>query len=427
MRRRTSRAGRFAAVVGVLVTSVLVTSTPPAAAEGQQFVDVFLNYTCAFPNGPRAAGVEINGTFPARGAPGELLTPTGISINVNLPDESVADLQAIGAATVGGTTRLAVSVTEDTVIDAGWPDVPIFDTPIITGLPLGLSAFSDMPSVAMGNNGSAVFSAGALTLTLHPLRDDGTPTDPDTITAACTLDEGQDPTIATVGPPLVLPPGCAEITGGIPTCAYVNGFATVRKLGASVKVEPGLTNVAIVNPTVDGDILRSDNPAEIVGGRFPPMDGTFFGFGFVPIEAKMEMIQVGPMNIHTEGLAVPPFDFSVRAESQLDIHVISAKINGVPLLNIGPNCHTVTPVNTVLTGGTPDYTNILLGGPLSGVIDIPPFAGCGTTEDLSPLFTGTVSGPGNVVHVVQGAVCAPVDGFGTCPPVPAEITPPGAR
>jgi hypothetical protein len=31
------------------------------------------------------------------------------------------------------------------------------------------------------------------------------------------------------------------------------------------------------------------------------------------------------------------------------------------------------------------------------------------------------------VHVVQGAVCAPVDGFGTCPPVPAEITPPGAR
>jgi hypothetical protein len=225
----------------------------------------------------------------------------------------------------------------------------------------------------------------------------------------------------------VLPPGCAEITGGIPTCAYVNGFATVRKLGASVKVEPGLTNVAIVNPTVDGDLLRSDNPAEIVGGRFPLMDGTFLGFGFVPIEAKMEMIQVGPMNIHTEGLAVPPFDFSVRAESKLDLHVISASVNGVPLLNIGPNCHTVTPVNTVLTGGTPDYTNILLGGPLAGTIDIPPFTGCGTTEDLSRLFTGMVSGPGNTVKVAQGPVCAPVDGFGTCPPVPAEITPPGIR
>ena len=427
MRARARRAGRFAAVCAVLAASVLASGTPPAAAEGSQFIDVFLNYTCAFPAGPRAASVEINGTFPARAAEGEEIVPTAISINVNLPDESIADLQAIGAASVGGTTRLAVTVTEDTVFDAGWPDVPIFDVPVITGLPLGLSAFSDMPPVTMGNNGSAVFTAGDIALNLVPLREDGTPTDPPTVAAACTLDEGQDPTLATIGPPLVLPPGCAEITGGIPTCAYVNGFATVRKLGASVKVEPGLTNVAIVNPTVDGDILRSDNPAEIVGGRFPPMVGTFLGFGFVPIEAKMEMIQVGPMNIHTDLQAVPPFNFTVRAESQLDIHVISASVNGVPLLNIGPNCHTVTPVNTVLSGGTPDYSSILLGGPLAGVIDIPAFTGCGTTEDLSPLFTGMVSGPGNTVKVTQGTVCAPEDGSGVCPPVPAEVTPPGIR
>jgi hypothetical protein len=157
------------------------------------------------------------------------------------------------------------------------------------------------------------------------------------------------------------------------------------------------------------------------------MDGTFLGFGFVPIEATLEMIQVGPMNIHTEGLSVPPFDFTVRAEAHLDIHVISASVNGVPLLNLGDNCHTVTPVNTVLSGGTPDYVNILLGGPLTGTLDIPAFTGCGTTENLNPLFTGMVSGPGNTVKVTQGAVCAPVDGFGTCPPVPAEITPPAIR
>ncbi len=418
---------RLAAVSALLALSVVATGTPPAAAEGTLPVDAFLFYTCAFPGGARATTAELVATFPARAAVGEPIQPTDISLNLTLPDESIADLRAIGAATVGGTARPAVSVTEDSVFDAGWPDLAILNSPVIEGLPLTLTALGDVPPVTMGQNGTAVFTGGDLTLNLAPLKDDGTPTDPASLPAACTLDEGQDPTIATVGPPLVLPPGCAEITGGIATCAFVNGFATVRKLGASVKVEPGLTNVAIVNPTPDGDLLRADNPADIVGGRFPPMDGTFLAFGFVPIEAKMEMIQAGTMNIHTEGLAVPPFDFSVRAEVALDIHVISATVNGVPLLNLGPNCHTVTPVDTVLSGGTPDYTNILLGGPLSGTIDIPPFTGCGTTEDLSPLFTGMVSGPGNTVKVTQGAVCAPNDGFGTCPPVPAEITPPAIR
>ncbi|MBC7269927.1 MAG: hypothetical protein H5T76_14660, partial [Streptomyces sp.] len=49
------------------------------------------------------------------------------------------------------------------------------------------------------------------------------------------------------------------------------------------------------------------------------------------------------------------------------------------------------------------------GGPLTGEFTIPAFTGCGTGgEDLDPLLTASVSGPGNYTKQIQGQTCAPL-------------------
>ena len=41
--------------------------------------------------------------------------------------------------------------------------------------------------------------------------------------------------------------------------------------------------------------------------------------------------------------------------------------------------------------------------PLKGKVTIPEFTGCGTQgDDLDPLLNGTISGPGNMLHMTQG-------------------------
>ena len=47
----------------------------------------------------------------------------------------------------------------------------------------------------------------------------------------------------------------------------------------------------------------------------------------------------------------------------------------------------------------------MTGGPLEGTVTIPTFTGCGVTENLDPLFTGSISGPGNLARAIQGKPC----------------------
>jgi hypothetical protein len=45
------------------------------------------------------------------------------------------------------------------------------------------------------------------------------------------------------------------------------------------------------------------------------------------------------------------------------------------------------------------------GGPLTGFVAIPRFAGCGVGEDLDPLLTASISGPDNFIKLIQGVPC----------------------
>lgn len=102
---------------------------------------------------------------------------------------------------------------------------------------------------------------------------------------------------------------------------------------------------------------------------------------------------------------------TVVGEVQIDIDAV--RVDGVPL-QLEAGCRTTGPGTLRLRSidyfsldpdngpeaGSPGspYYSPTAGGPMTGTIDIPAFTGCRRgTEDLSPLLTGTVSGPANEV------------------------------
>ena len=203
-------------------------------------------------------------------------------------------------------------------------------------------------------------------------------------------------------------------------CAYVVGFSNVQKLGGAAFINdpgqnPTITSLA-VGPRVVYDFGDGTDPAatylEVDSlGSFdpPPSAATFLTFGFMPTTATMDLSPTTPLTIVTAGQLLPPYEKPTltRIYGGMMLRISDVKVNGTPLA-VGPRCRTTRPIDLELTGTDPDYT-VQTGGPLYGSITIPPFTGCGADEDLDPLFTGSISGGGNLLKFTQGPLCDPVN------------------
>lgn len=228
--------------------------------------------------------------------------------------------------------------------------------------------------------------------------------------------------------PLPKHPKGAKVTfpTPVPGCAWVEGYSNVRKLKGSALVGPGKTdiNLPVREVIKSPKYFEEDAAAElefkpcptckIVHG-LPPAHTTFLGFGFVPVSATLQLTEVGTTNVYAIGGAFSLITNQVFSEVKL--RVFDVKVNGVPL-DVGPQCESAHPILLTLTGnpnGKPPYT-IQNGGPLTGTITIPPFKHCGVGEDLDPLFTASISGPGNVVILTQGSLCTLQNPPFGCPP-----------
>jgi hypothetical protein len=216
-----------------------------------------------------------------------------------------------------------------------------------------------------------------------------------------------------------------------PGCAYVMGFSDVRKQFGAALLGPALVNLDIglrVVHTTTGSFeedsagqfdFQACRTCPIVHG-LPPARATFLAFGFEPISATLQLTEVGTLNLIGQGTS-----FALTrntAWSLMELHVSDVKVNGKPL-NVGPRCRTKRPILIKLTGlggGSSGYS-LQLGGRLAGMVSIPAFTGCGVTEDLDPLITGTVSGPGNYNLFTQGPLCTILDGQGCPPRIPKPL------
>ncbi|MFD7496043.1 DUF6801 domain-containing protein [Streptomyces sp. NPDC059832] len=225
-------------------------------------------------------------------------------------------------------------------------------------------------------------------------------------------------------------PGCKLFYGPISVPAtgahgYMAGYANVNKQKAAMEFrDPAHLRLQLQSmfaaytcPTGGLTWIHSEGTMDYNGKpQMPPARSTFLTFGFMPTTATVEMSITDPINIETVYQSVQDPVTKRRAETttstaHVSVRLYDVKVNGTPL-DVGPNCRTVRPMELVLTGkgstglNVPDegYT-VKSGGPLTGYSDVPPFSGCGATEDLDNVFTASVSGTGNYTKMMQGPLC----------------------
>jgi hypothetical protein len=478
--RGTRRAWRWQArgVARVTVIGVILAATGIAAGAGAttsrptaMVSRVSLAYACGFPSGSQPVIVLAGATFPAAGTAGQPIQLAGAGVTVTLRHAAVADLTRQRATAVTAIASFTTVVTrQGRSVTVSWPRLAAPAVPVPAQGSMTLTTSGAAPPVTAAAPGDVTFTAAGLSLSFTLHHADGAATTPAVMRVRCTLSPGQDVTLATVpvaaapgtpaprtgqahkaGPgtnfcpklrkalklnprfPLPKPPPGSNIlhsSGLPPYCVYADGYSDVLKLNGAAFLGPGLTNISpflnsIFNfhpPKIN--YFQQDSAAELsFHGRpeFPPARATFLAFGFTPASAVMHLTEIGTMNVVTVGAAAPtqcshPCPTITTVFSRLQLRIDGVTVNGVPL-SVGSRCETV-PFDVILTGSSaskPPYS-FTAGGPVTGVVTIPQFTGCGVGENLDPLFNGSISGPGNFTLLTQGVVCQQGSPPIGCPP-----------
>ncbi|MFI9380513.1 hypothetical protein [Kutzneria sp. NPDC052558] len=175
----------------------------------------------------------------------------------------------------------------------------------------------------------------------------------------------------------------------------VDTTTRVAKLGSDLVIGPGRLDGQFV-------IVPGSNPlrVEITGDlALPPADSYFVTFGFMPATATITVVP-------TASVRSVLLNGTLTATIHAAFALTNAKVHGVAL-NVGPNCRSDEAV--IVQSGP--FLSPLSTGTISGTFTIPPFRHCGVTENLDPLFTGLVSGPGNTLRTTLTFLCG---GTATC-------------
>jgi uncharacterized protein DUF6801 len=459
--RRPVLPGALLLVAGVLAGTAGIAAGASGASTTNVSAD--LTYNCQFPSGSEAVAVTVAAAFPASVTPGERIQPTGVRITAGLPRSAVAYLTRLGATSV---TASGIFTTLQTAggksVTGQWPAQTPTAYPLPASGGLKLTQTATAPPATASRPGTITFTAGDLVLDLKPRKADGAATTPATVRVACALGNGVNGTLAAItvaatspspspsGSPSSqarlahkpkFPKGCGKIKvvgTGTATCAYITGYADVAKLyGAALlqpkrPARPGLVNVdfAESHQFKKGKLVVHSTGELYYQGRheLPPVTATFLAFRFVPVTATLHLVELTPIRIvSVSGIKAPPYPITVRTTTKISVRVSGVKVNGVPL-DVGPHCRAASAVRLDLTGRgqntfPPRGYTVPTGGPLSGRLTIPRFTACGVSENLNPLLTGSISGPGNFTKVTQGKLCGPSQpaNWSCPPPVPKPL------
>ncbi|WP_344428907.1 DUF6801 domain-containing protein [Amycolatopsis minnesotensis] len=422
MTRRRTRLLALASAVAVAGVSFVAN---PAVAGAASAV---LPATCPLPGGPSAVTTGLTATFPETTGPGRAIEVGGAGAELVFPEQTVAALKAWGVTTFEGAVDGSLIVRQGSAAEEiALPAVKIPLTKLPAAGELWLPLGAAVPEAKATGGGDVTFEVAKLapTLKLHAVKDNAL-VEKD---VSCTSEPGPPRKLATVGmlaedrapgrvepgtprqpsarvaladdPPYNFPP--TEPTGWLRYALWIDdSTTTIKKLGSQVKFGRGQFDsvVQIATSKVRGNF------------RLPPTSSYFVPFRITPATADVEVVQAeeaaGAIQVK---FPTSPVDITIKA----DVVVRNAKVDGVPL-DVGPNCRTATPVTIHLkqeidlrppkSGGKPT--------PVSTAYDIPPFAGCQGTEDVSKLLTGLISGPDNPLTMTLNVRCTPAD----CPPPP---------
>jgi uncharacterized protein DUF6801 len=454
-RRREMIAGGLVLAAGLLIIAGIAADAPSASAA--QAVHTDLNYTCAFPAGDFAVGVAITSTFAASATAGAPIGPISLRMTTRLPRPAIASLTGTGDT---GRTSLSaadvLSVTETGHAQSGQVQWHLAAAPAgqpapATG-PVALQAIGTGSVSPIASPGLLTFTASTLNLTLQARRLGGSPR---TVSATCALTGAAPPRLAairvTAASPTPAPSasatstrqparrtkapkGCGQIKvvgTGTATCGYLTGYADVAKLIGAALLQPKLGRPALVNVDfAEHHGFKHDKLIEHSTGELyyhgqhalPPVTATFLAFRFVPVTATLHITELTSVAIlSASGITAPPYPITVKATTKAMLKVTDVSVNGLSL-KVGTQCRIAAPLILTLIGKgdntiPPKGYTVPTGGTLAGRVTIPPFTHCGTTENLDPLLTGSISGHGNYVKMTQGKLCGPAQPANwTCPP-----------
>jgi hypothetical protein len=442
---------------GMVVTTLALAPGTAGAQQEPLLVETSLDYVCA-EAGP--VTVRVAASLPATGTVGEPVEPSQVDVEVTVPAAALAGLP--NAASVTSVAKLEV-------LPETW--TAVLSEPVPLADPVVLGGTVTAPPVTPEQAGDLAFVAGNLAVTVTGYTAEGAPTEPPAVDLACVLDPAETGEFATVpvsgleGTAVPVPPSGTPVerdSGSPPAiaagpapdwcfrlrplfpeipathsqsfCTLLTGYSNVKKLKASVFQPPAQINIAATNLITNRTC--AEGPAfycqkaltlpELNGKpQLPQAPGSFFTLGFIPTSGTMQLTQIGFAEVYLYTTIVRPYKGVATIKVKLSAQILNdpmPEVNGVPL-DVGPNCRTAEPIDAVFTAVYPDYS-ITEGGEMTGTVTIPPFSGCGVSEDLDFLFTNVISGPGNYVKLTQGPVCYFTGNLRGCPPAVQIPDPP---
>ena len=480
--RGAAIAGGLLLAAGTLTAGVAV-AADAAGTSAVRNVRLALGYACQFRSGTARLGLTIAATVPAAAVAGGSIQPTGIVLTVQLPAATIAALRKLGADTVSSVASLSVEASQRQTTMTTWQGRATAPRTLPTAGSLSLVSAGQATPMTVTAKRTVTFAVAGLTLALRldgaaaspsPSASSASPTgsaspsptstvsastgsasiSPTSLDVTCAPSGHGSTTLAAV--PVVspnanakkpgrhkpkIPKGCGKIKvvgTGVAVCGYITGYSDVAKLYGAAPLQPkrparpALINIDLAYRHVfkPGKLIEfSTGELDYQGHReLPPVRATFLAFGFVPVTASLTVIELRPISIRSvSGITAPPYPITVHGTTTVAIHISDVDVNGVPLA-IGPRCRPVSTTRLTLIGQgentiPPKGYTLPTGGPLSGRLTIPAFTDCGVTENLDPLLTGSISGPGNFVLATQGKLCGPSQPKAwTCPPpVPKPI------
>jgi hypothetical protein len=161
------------------------------------------------------------------------------------------------------------------------------------------------------------------------------------------------------------------------TATYaVNGSTYLNSIQTTVSLGPGKL----------ASTLNLNTNAVTATLTLPPATASFNEFGFIPVTATAEFIQVGAA---TGKASLTKNTVSVTSHDTM--RITSLVVAGLPI-PVGQNCQTRTPA-TVSVTSQPGF-KVLKGGKLAGTYTLPRFSHCGLATLLINL---TIPGPNNTL------------------------------
>ena len=379
-----------AAVLGVAVAVTAAGLSGVTAVAGT--VSRTTATTCGFPPGAEQVPAAVSATFPSSAAPGQPVRATGLTAALELPEALVKRLRDNGIRRVGGTVDVRLFARYDgQVRDVSTGRVRLADTALPESGGLRLDVAADSPAVTAQGGVTFELHGVAAALTLHDPAS-GVACEP---TADPPAVLAEVPAAGAAGPGAAPEPQPAPVApAGLPVSYWIDNSVTrIQKLGSEMAIGRG---------RFDAEADIAQKPYPITGAmQMPPAEGYFVTFGFAPVNNTVEMVQDGATTGNLSNVQFVPGGIAADVNTTIPVAIKlrQVSVDGVAI-DPGPNCRTATPAAINIQARLtflPDPSQVP-PVPVETTFDIPPFAGCGATEDLDPLLTGLISGPGNTLR-----------------------------